>query len=67
MIPPDTNIVIFDLTESAPSAADVVAAMATKDIRIGALGPRRMRIVTHLDVDAAMAKTLCGALRDVIG
>jgi threonine aldolase len=52
VLPVDTNIVIFDLTQEAPEAARVVAAMQERDIRVGALGGRRMRMVTHLDVTA---------------
>ncbi|MEM6663705.1 MAG: threonine aldolase family protein [Pseudomonadota bacterium] len=67
VIAPETNIVIFDLAEDAMAANEVIEAMAEHNIRFGALGPRRMRIVTHLDVDEAAAKTLCGALRGCLG
>ncbi len=43
----ETNIVVFDVAD-APATA---RALAEEGIRIGALGPRRMRAVTHLDVD----------------
>ena len=58
----DTNIVIFDLIGDAPEAARVVAAMQERDIRVGALGKRRMRMVTHLDVNAEDAEL---ALREL--
>ena len=35
--------------------------MAAHDIRIGALGARRMRIVTHLDVDRSQAQEMLTA------
>jgi threonine aldolase len=48
----ETNIVFFDLTGelTAPAAVDGLLAHG---IRMGALGPRTIRAVTHLDVDAS--------------
>ncbi|MGI9451217.1 MAG: threonine aldolase family protein [Geminicoccaceae bacterium] len=46
----ETNIVFFDLSPSAPSAPALSAALAERGIRIGAMGERRMRAVTHLDI-----------------
>lgn len=34
-------------------AAEVVAALAVEGVRVGAMGPHLLRLVTHLDVDAA--------------
>jgi threonine aldolase len=45
----ETNIVIFE-TDDAPARA---AELQEAGVDIGALGPRRMRAVTHLDVDRA--------------
>lgn len=61
VLPVDTNIVIFDLTEEAPTAATMVERMAGHDMRVGALGARRMRIVTHLDVDRDQAREMLAA------
>jgi len=66
-LPPQTNILIFDLDVDAPDAGHVVEAMAARDIRIGALGPRRIRVVTHKDVGAADEAMLCAALSDLLG
>ncbi len=49
----ETNIVFFDLAPSASNAASLEATLLQDGIRIGAMGPRRMRAVTHLDIDAA--------------
>src|SRR5688572_9877852 len=48
----ETNIVFFELTGqlTAPAAVDGLLAHG---IRMGALGPRTIRAVTHLDVDAS--------------
>ena len=46
----ETNIVFFDLELEAPSARSIAARLLEKGVRIGAMGERRMRAVTHLDV-----------------
>jgi threonine aldolase len=43
----ETNIVICDVAD-APALA---AALEDRSVRVGALGPQRLRMVTHLDVD----------------
>jgi len=45
----ETNIVIFEV----PDAVAVTAALAEDGVLVGSLNPRRVRLVTHLDVDAA--------------
>ena len=58
----DTNIVVVDV----PEAAAVVAAAAESDVRIGAVGPRTVRLVTHLDVSRAQAETAASVLAKVV-
>jgi threonine aldolase len=56
-----TNIVVVDV----PSAPEVVAAAAEQGVRIGAVGPQRVRLLTHLDVsreDAEQAAKVLGAI-----
>ena len=48
----DTNIVVVD----RPDAAAFVAAAADEGVRIAAVGPRAVRLVTHLDVTPADAE-----------
>jgi threonine aldolase len=48
----ETNLVFFDLTGSL-SAPAAVERMLARGVRMGALGARTIRAVTHLDVDAA--------------
>jgi threonine aldolase len=43
----DTNIVVLDAAE----AATVAAKAREQDVLVSALGPRFLRLVTHLDVD----------------
>ncbi|MGI9508537.1 MAG: threonine aldolase family protein [Geminicoccaceae bacterium] len=46
-----TNIVFFDLAPDTPSARLVATRLLERGVRIGAMGERRMRAVTHLDID----------------
>ncbi len=43
----DTNIVVLDVAD----AAAVAGAAAEQDVLVSALGPRVLRLVTHLDID----------------
>jgi threonine aldolase len=50
----ETNIVVFDLADGAavPDAATFVATCGERGVLLNAFGPRTVRAVTHLDVDA---------------
>ncbi len=67
VMPVETNIIIFDLKDQAPMAADIAAQLEAKGVIIGAFGPRRIRIVTHLDVNAASGRALLEGLGEVLG
>lgn len=60
----ETNIVFFDLTGTldAPTA---VQRLLAHGVRVGAMGARTMRAVTHLDVDAAGIDRALAAARQV--
>ncbi len=62
----ETNIVFFELAPSAPPAAAVAERLAAEGVRIGAAGQRRMRAVTHLDVDRAGIEVAIDAVRRVL-
>jgi len=62
VLPVETNIVIFDLKDAAPTAAEIVAMLRNDGILAGAFGERRIRIVTHLDVDTAAGEALMTSL-----
>ena len=62
----ETNIVIFDLLGELDAEA-AAAAFAERGIRFSGLGPRTLRAVTHLDVDAAGIDRAVAAARDVLG
>lgn len=63
----ETNIVFFDLAPSAPSAHEVERRLEDKGVRIGAMGERRMRAVTHLGVDRDGIDRALEALAAVLG
>jgi len=55
-----TNIVVFTVPEAGP----LVAALRAAGVRVGALDARRVRAVTHLDVDdQGIERTLLAAER----
>jgi threonine aldolase len=58
-----TNIVVADV----PSAPDVVAAAAEQGVRIGAVGPQRVRLLTHLDVSREDAERAAKVLGSILG
>lgn len=59
----DTNIVVVDV----PNAADVVAAAREAGVLVSAVGPRTMRLVTHLDVSTAATEQAARVLEKVLG
>jgi threonine aldolase len=60
----ETNIVFFELTGSL-SAPAAVERMLARGVRMGALGARTIRAVTHLDVDGAGVERALAVARDV--
>jgi threonine aldolase len=55
-----TNIVMVDLEPSRPAAAEAVARLRAQGVLCVAFGPRRLRLVTHLDVDRAACEKAVG-------
>jgi threonine aldolase len=62
----ETNIVFFELRGDL-TAAIAVERLLAHGVRMGALGPRTVRAVTHLDVDAAGIDRAIAAARSVFG
>jgi threonine aldolase len=58
----DTNIVVVDV----PDAPAVVAAARDSDVLIGAVGPRTVRLVTHLDVSRDQTETAAAVLAKLV-
>ncbi|MDG1211727.1 MAG: threonine aldolase family protein [Paracoccaceae bacterium] len=63
VMPVETNIVIFDLSDAAPTAAEVVSQLYDDGVIAGAFGPKRIRVVTHLDVTPASGEALIAGLK----
>jgi threonine aldolase len=47
----ETNIVVLDLAAAAVDAPGLARACSTAGVLVSTLAPRRVRLVTHLDVD----------------
>jgi threonine aldolase len=60
----ETNIVVLSAPDLA--AAQVAAAAREQGVLVSALGPRTVRLVTHLDVDDARAERAAGVLASVV-
>jgi threonine aldolase len=58
----ETNIVVVDV----PDARPVVAAAKEAGVLVAAVGPRTVRLVTHLDVSAAEAKDAAAVMAKVL-
>ncbi len=58
----ETNIVFFELTGRLDAAA-FVERLLERGVRMGAMGPRTVRAVTHLDVSAAQIERTLEAAR----
>jgi threonine aldolase len=60
-----TNIVIADLPETGPTADALVARAKSSGVLLNTIGPRRIRLVTHLDVDRAACERAAEVLASV--
>ena len=52
IVPPETNIVYFDVAPPAPPAATLQIEAQQRGVRIIAVGPHRLRAVTHMHITA---------------
>jgi threonine aldolase len=62
----ETNLVYFDVLAPEWDADSLCAALQKRGVRMGAMGARTVRAVTHLDVDAAGIETALTALRALL-
>ena len=58
----ETNIVVVDV----PDAAAVVAAAREQGVLVGAVGPTKVRMLTHLDVDRAAVEQAAKVLSQIL-
>jgi threonine aldolase len=62
LTPPETNIVIFEV-EDAPA---LIGALWERGVEMTPLGPRRIRAVTHMDVDRTGIERALAAAREAL-
>jgi threonine aldolase len=61
-----TNIVMIDLAPGLPATESLLAALRAEGVACLAVGPRRLRVVTHLDVSRADCERAAGIFRRVL-
>ena len=62
----ETNLVYFSVLRPDFDAPRLCAALLERGVRMGEMGPRTVRAVTHLDVDAAAVDQALAALRELL-
>ena len=60
-----TNIIVFHLAASAPSAADFAARARERGLLVSIFGPRTIRAVTHLDVTRQQCERAAGMIAEL--
>ena len=66
ILPIDTNIIIADLAPDGLDAREVANQLKRKNVTITVVGPRRIRIVTHMDVGEVDAEALVAAMETLV-
>jgi len=62
----ETNLVFFDVNDTGRTAAEIVAALKERGVRMGATGKYRIRAVTHLDISREDIDTALRAVGEVV-
>jgi threonine aldolase len=63
----NTNIVIFELSPDALTPKELVESLSVRGVKLGAIGARRLRAVTHYGVEAEDIAYALNAIREVLG
>ncbi|HVU49283.1 MAG TPA: GntG family PLP-dependent aldolase [Polyangia bacterium] len=63
---PPSNIVMVDLAPQLPPAKELVTRLAARGVQCLAFAERRLRLVTHLDVDRAGCARAAAALEAIV-
>lgn len=63
---PDTNIVMIRLEDPALQPQPVLALLSQRGVHLTLYGPRRLRAITHLDVDNDDISRALDALREAV-
>jgi threonine aldolase len=61
-----TNIIIFELAPGALPPIDLVKALAARGVKLGAIGGRRLRAVTHYGINAEDIDRALSAVQEVL-
>jgi threonine aldolase len=61
-----TDIVIFDVTSEQITAAELVAALLERGVKMGAISADRIRAVTHYGIESQDIETTLQAVADVM-
>jgi threonine aldolase len=62
VVEPETNIVMLDIVRPGLAASELVARMQERGVLVTEFTPRRVRAVTHLDIDDAALDSAVRAL-----
>ena len=62
----ESNIVFFDCAGTGMSAAELCKRLGQRGVRLGAMGPMRVRAVTHLDVTRDEVERAANVLAEVL-
>ena len=63
VLPVETNIVVAELADTAPDADTVRARLADQGVKVGKIGTRKLRLLTHLDASADDARAAVAAVQ----
>lgn len=61
-----SNIAIFSMAPEAPSPVELLAGLAPHGVKMGAIGGRRLRAVTHAGIDAEDIEYAVAAVKTVL-
>ena len=63
VLPVETNIVVAELADAAPDADTVRAHLAEQGVKVGKIGTRKLRLLTHLDATTEDARAAVAAVQ----
>jgi threonine aldolase len=66
VVPPETNIVMIDITVPGIAPDQILELLAQDGILLVPFGPRRLRAVTHLQIDDEGVSRAVGALNQAM-
>lgn len=64
---PETNIVMVDVDPGGPDVTKLLKFLKERGILMVRFGPRRLRAVTHMDVDGAGIRRACSVFDEIMG